>query len=211
MGMAGWQTRADSKSGAERRESSSLSTHTCDCGAPAYILKTRECSRCYNRRYYHEVRRKSVYEYIGGKCAVCGSTDRLEVDHIDPEQKSFEISRNLTLDDRLKQELDKCQLLCADHHMAKTISDRPPFTHGTIYGFMKVKCHCSECEARKRVWYDERNERRRSQSENKKGAYRRPADHGEVLMYRRGCRCDECRKANTAHAKYLREKKRDQM
>lgn len=205
--MAKRQTRADSKSGAERREGSTPSIPTCECGKAQEIKKTGECYTCYHRRYYHEKRKKPIYDYLGGRCVVCGATENLEVDHIDPEQKSFNITGNLTWNERLVSELDKCQLLCSEHHLRKTLDQRAPFTHGTVYGFMKARCRCDECSARKRQWYDERNEARRKAGGNKRGKYGRPAEHGEILMYRRGCKCDLCRAANAAYAKTLPRKK----
>lgn len=60
-------------------------------------------------------------EYKGGKCILCGyckCDSALEFHHIDPAKKDFSISnsnrRELTED--IKQELDKCVLLCANCH-----------------------------------------------------------------------------------------------
>jgi 5-methylcytosine-specific restriction endonuclease McrA len=115
----------------------------------------------YHRNYYYQ-RRQKIWEYLGGECARCGRTDRLEVDHIDRSQKSFNISENMTLsNDRVRAELDKCQLLCEDHHHEKTAAENSGFTHGTIYGWMKRHCDCDECTRAKRAWYDSRNARRR--------------------------------------------------
>lgn len=113
----------------------------------------------YHRAYYHAVRRRKVLDFLGGHCAVCGATEGLEIDHIDPSTKSFDARDNLTLA-TIEDELRKCQLLCGTCHKAKTIRERPPFKHGTIYGFMKMKCACDDCSARKREWYDARNEAR---------------------------------------------------
>lgn len=202
------KTRADSNSGAERLGGSTPPTSTCTCGKEVAILKTQECNTCYHRRYYHEVRRQKIFDYLGGACIVCGSREDLEVDHIDPSEKSFEISRNLTFNAKLRAELDKCQLLCSDHHIAKTTADRAPFTHGTIYGFMKQKCKCHLCDTKRQDWHAARNESRRGESKSARGVYGRPSSHGDKLHYTRGCRCDLCRAANTAHAKELRLKKK---
>lgn len=60
-------------------------------------------------------------EYKGGKCEKCGyatSASALEFHHIDPSCKDFNISdSNLTLNwQSIKQELDKCILVCANCH-----------------------------------------------------------------------------------------------
>lgn len=60
-------------------------------------------------------------EYKGGKCEVCGYNRckrALEFHHRDPSQKDFAIgSDGLTRSfERIKAELDKCVLLCANCH-----------------------------------------------------------------------------------------------
>ena len=70
-------------------------------------------------------RRKKVrvmaVEYKGGKCENCGYNrclDALEFHHKDPAQKDFSISsKGYTRSwDRVKKELDKCAILCANCH-----------------------------------------------------------------------------------------------
>ena len=70
-------------------------------------------------------RRKKVREmavaYKGGKCENCGydhCMDALEFHHLNPLQKDFNISsKGYTRSwDRVKAELDKCILLCANCH-----------------------------------------------------------------------------------------------
>lgn len=60
-------------------------------------------------------------EYKGKKCSICGYNkciEALEFHHRDMSEKEFNISdRNLVLDWQLiKQELDKCDLVCANCH-----------------------------------------------------------------------------------------------
>lgn len=58
--------------------------------------------------------------YLGGKCAICGydnCIEALEFHHINPEEKEFAISGKFNISwEKLKHELDKCQLLCANCH-----------------------------------------------------------------------------------------------
>lgn len=96
----------------------------------------RVCSRefVYNRRAGHRIDRcnscgvnnrrfrlkeKSV-EYLGGKCSKCGYNRciiALEFHHKDPSKKSFTISGKHCLSwQRIREELDKCVLLCANCH-----------------------------------------------------------------------------------------------
>lgn len=59
-------------------------------------------------------------EYKGGKCIVCGynkSIRAMQFHHINPEEKDFGISSAGTKSfEKIKPELDKCVLLCANCH-----------------------------------------------------------------------------------------------
>jgi len=70
-------------------------------------------------------RRKTLLQkaraYKGGKCMVCGYKKcgrALAFHHVDPNTKSFGISaRGITRSwEKVKKELDKCVLLCANCH-----------------------------------------------------------------------------------------------
>ena len=162
----------------------------------------------YHRLYYYK-RRDKMIAYLGVSCAHCGSTDRLEFDHIDPALKSFDISDNMTLNNpEVRAELDKCQLLCRPCHEVKTAAENTGITHGTRTGWMKSGCECDECYTSKRAWHDERNAKRREASgKAQRLPYGRPAEHGAILMYRRGCKCELCKAANTAYAQELKARK----
>lgn len=80
------------------------------------------CKICTNRQAierFREAKRRAV-EYKGGCCQVC-SYDRcinaLEFHHLDPTKKDFSISqaKNKSFD-KIKSELDKCILVCANCH-----------------------------------------------------------------------------------------------
>lgn len=86
----------------------------------AYNAYMRE----YLTRRYHE-RRAVVVEMLGGQCVECGSTDDLELDHADATAKSYDLCKILSASpwDKIMFELPKIQLLCAQHHRAKTTQD----------------------------------------------------------------------------------------
>src|SRR5688572_9554797 len=72
------------------------------------------------QRRRHQVRMKAV-SYKGGRCQLCGycrCIEALELHHLDPEHKDFSISgKGYTRSwKRVKEELDKCCLLCANCH-----------------------------------------------------------------------------------------------
>lgn len=64
-------------------------------------------------------RKTKLKAYKGGKCIVCGynkSIRALQFHHLDPTQKDFGISGTTKSFEKLKPELDKCVLLCANCH-----------------------------------------------------------------------------------------------
>lgn len=131
------------------------------------------CKTCYHRNYYRETRRPKAVAVLGDCCQRCGSKDNLEFDHIDRVLKSFDISDNLTPSNAaVEAELQKCQLLCTDCHRKKTAEENEGFTHGTMYGWMKKKCSCADCEAAKRAHNDARNAARRKTGPTARGSYR---------------------------------------
>ena len=61
-----------------------------------------------------------LVEYKGGKCCKCGynkSIKALEFHHINPNEKDFTISGKSWSFEKLKREVDKCVLLCANCHI----------------------------------------------------------------------------------------------
>ena len=85
------------------------------------VKVNRERARFRNRSY--------VWEHLNNNpCISCGESNPivLEFDHIDPSNKKANISaymnRGVTLE-LLKQEIEKCQMLCANCHRAKTAKD----------------------------------------------------------------------------------------
>jgi len=76
------------------------------------------------QREHIKKKRAICLEYLGGKCVKCGTTHNLQFDHIKREGKKYEITRKLSNNfDNLKEELDKCQLLCVDCHLDKTAKE----------------------------------------------------------------------------------------
>lgn len=90
-----------------RRKSRQLSTYCKDCTR----LQTTERQR--------RLKAQAV-EYLGGKCSRCGynrNLAALDFHHPDPAQKDFTIARShLYSFERIKPELNRCLLLCANCH-----------------------------------------------------------------------------------------------
>lgn len=81
--------------------------------------KNDVCSTC--RNWYHrKEKKKRCVEYKGGECTQCRETDIdiLAFHHRNPEEKNFGIAYNLNEIkwEKLKEELDKCDILCMNCH-----------------------------------------------------------------------------------------------
>ena len=91
----------------------------------------------------YEQRHAEAVAALGGHCAKCTETADLQFDHIDPATKSMTIAKMWTAsEERFRAELSKCQLLCAHHHLEKTLTEK---------GFNEIKgldVHGTESAAR---------------------------------------------------------------
>jgi len=80
------------------------------------------CKICFNKLTIEKQRllKKKCIEYKGGKCVVCGYNKyegSMDFHHINPLEKDFNISRAKNKKfDSIKNELDKCVLLCNRCH-----------------------------------------------------------------------------------------------
>ena len=120
----------------------------------------KEYHREYNRRRYHKMR-DEFKEYLGGKCVVCGSVDKLEFDHIDPATKTMEVGMMLKVSKaRALEEVKKCQLLCRQHHKTKTAELLAVEHGGGVSG--KRNCKCEPCRTRKNEYMREYKRKRRA-------------------------------------------------
>ncbi len=83
-----------------------------------------EYQRKYQKNRYHE-RKKQAIKMLGGKCVTCGSTENLELDHKNPSDKSFTITKLWSVPEaEFKREVKKCRLLCRKHHLKNTGKQR---------------------------------------------------------------------------------------
>ena len=84
----------------------------------------------------YKERRKQIIEQLGGVCSHpnCNCIENLQLDHINPLEKSFSISERISTWDikKLQPEIDKCQLLCPKHHLEKTIEDAKKYGYHNI-------------------------------------------------------------------------------
>jgi 5-methylcytosine-specific restriction endonuclease McrA len=85
-----------------------------------------------------------------GPCVSCGSSDNLEVDHIDPALKTMN-PRNIwsRTQEARDKELANCQVLCSPCHKKKTSLERLK-EHGTM-GRYSNGCRCDECKVARKL------------------------------------------------------------
>lgn len=104
----------------------------------------------YIRQYQREwmARRRNEWLETNGPCKACGSSENLEVDHIDPALKSRHPRDIWSRRKEVREEeLAKCQVLCHDCHLLKTSADRlSKIQHGTDTMRRKFGCKCEECK-----------------------------------------------------------------
>lgn len=94
----------------------------------------------YIRKWQREClkRRRQAWLRENGPCVKCGSTERLEVDHINPAEKKTHAVWSWKQERRMA-ELKKCQVLCYKCHKKKSgdemrakFKDRPRITSQTV-------------------------------------------------------------------------------
>jgi len=74
------------------------------------------------RRYSERMEEAKVI--LGGCCVICGTTENLEIDHIDWVYKEIPVNKMWSIAKiRFLKELEKCQLLCTIHHIQKSKAD----------------------------------------------------------------------------------------
>lgn len=81
------------------------------------------CKACDNNRIMRiqQTLKQKYINYLGGECNKCGYNQciaALDFHHKNPKEKDFNISKYKSSDnwDKIKPELDKCILLCANCH-----------------------------------------------------------------------------------------------
>lgn len=80
----------------------------------------------------------------------CGSAGRFEIDHIDKTTRVYRFPHFFkTRDEIFYAELAKCQILCRDCHMKKSIAERGRRYGKGVYGTVTYHdhhdCRCDKC------------------------------------------------------------------
>ena len=104
--------------------------------------------------YQRQWRQKRRLYWIGknGPCKVCGGSEDLEVDHVNPCDKSMNPSQIWSMcEGKRTEELSKCQVLCKKCHRKKTLNEMKKTKHGKLWMYQKYGCRCSLCRDAKRL------------------------------------------------------------
>lgn len=104
-------------------------------------MSTKEAQRAYQREWVQK--RRNAWLQQNGPCKKCGSTEKLEVDHIDRKTK---INHKVWTWSQIRrdEELQKCQVLCKKCHVEKTAADMGYRQHGDS-GYHRG-CRCKICK-----------------------------------------------------------------
>lgn len=106
-------------------------------------------------------RRERLLALAGDRCCLCGSQEDLQFDHRDPRSRRFRLT-GPGLDRswaEIIEELQRCDLLCASCHRAKTKAagehgggrNRRPRLCGTPKGY-NLGCRCQPCRRAKALY-----------------------------------------------------------
>ena len=99
--------------------------------------KDPEVRKAYQKAYQRQWIAQRRADFFADKiCVRCGSSEGLELDHIDPSTK---ISNNIWSWSQVRREAEiaKCQILCADCHTEKTVENWE-HAHGETHGWAKL-------------------------------------------------------------------------
>jgi hypothetical protein len=109
---------------------------------PKYMYKDKEKQKEYGRNWNKNRRHK----FLSGKlCCICGSSDKIEIHHLDKSKKKTH--RIWTYkEETILRELDKCIIICKKCHQ-KIHSDerRKNVKHGSSTMYDSYKCRCILC------------------------------------------------------------------
>lgn len=89
------------------------------------------CKKCIKEqtRYRQRQLKVQAIQYLGGKCIDCGYSGHpaaFDFHHRDPSQKDMKFGMSCRSLDRIKSELDKCDILCAICHRIRHFNKDKP-------------------------------------------------------------------------------------
>lgn len=114
------------------------------------MYKTATVQRQYQRDWIN-ARKKSFLKRMG-PCVFCGTSENIEIHHIDPERKGSHRIWSWSRD-RILEELKSCVPLCRNCHVKfHALQKRKPLVHGTVHAYDQYACRCDECKSAKAAY-----------------------------------------------------------
>ena len=89
-----------------------------------------------HQKLYRQRKWKWLKGQLGDCCSICGATDRLELDHIDPSLKKYKGRTIIKSYKDLSEEIDNLRILCHDCHCDNTAEQ---IRNGEIINGYKAK------------------------------------------------------------------------
>ena len=91
-------------------------------------------------------KRKQEYMNKYGPCIFCGTSGKLEIHHVDADQK---VSHKIWSwsKERIEHELLGCVIICRDCHIKFHSLEKRKVEHGKLNTYEKYKCRCPKCRA----------------------------------------------------------------
>jgi hypothetical protein len=123
---------------------------------------TKEERKAWRLRTYAE--RRAAW-FADKQCEFCGATEDLQLDHINPAEKSYRNAHNVWLWGKKKREaeLAKCRALCRSCHVERHYVHRRTAKHGTA-AMHSNGCRCRPCNDAKVAYNREYLRRTRASS-----------------------------------------------
>lgn len=116
--------------------------------------------------------RAQALALLGSKCVNCGTTERLEFDHIKRDRVDQKHMISAMIRDQswptIEQELKKCQLLCEGCHAKKSHAERGRtgiYNHGTANRYRILGCRCELCSGYHKMYMKEWHRKRKLESD----------------------------------------------
>lgn len=100
--------------------------------------------------------RRDAWLMEHGPCVSCGSTENLEIDHVDRETKRFSPREIWSRTEATRlDELAKCQVLCQSCHWKKNGDEERQAAHGNTTMYNTHGCRCALCKEAKAAYMRE--------------------------------------------------------
>jgi hypothetical protein len=124
-----------------------------------YTKEQRKHAAFLVAEYRRRIKIRAI-EYKDGKCVKCGynkCTASMEFHHRNPTEKDFQIGSGRSIGwDKIKEELDKCDLVCSNchheiHHRIETIK-REGMILKVPHRTGKIKINCAFCSKELEIW-----------------------------------------------------------